>query len=45
MAGAKFTSPYGKEVKKYLSHGVGIHHAGCCRSIACWWKNWRSVAC
>ncbi len=28
MAGAKFTSPYGKEVKKYLSHGIGIHHAG-----------------
>jgi len=28
MLGAKFTSPYGKEVKKYLSHGVGIHHAG-----------------
>ncbi len=28
MTGAKFTSPYGKEVKKYLSHGVGIHHAG-----------------
>lgn len=27
-SGAKFTSPYGKEVKKYLSHGVGIHHAG-----------------
>ena len=28
MAGAKFTSPYGKEVKKYLAHGIGIHHAG-----------------
>jgi len=28
MAGTKFTSPYGKEVKKYLAHGVGIHHAG-----------------
>ncbi len=28
MAGMKFTSPYGKEVKKCLSHGVGIHHAG-----------------
>lgn len=28
MAGAKFTSPYGKEVKRYLSHGIGIHHAG-----------------
>ncbi|MEN3941418.1 DUF3516 domain-containing protein [Prosthecobacter sp. SYSU 5D2] len=28
LEGAKFTSPYGKEVKKYLHHGVGIHHAG-----------------
>lgn len=28
MVGAKFTSPYGKEVKKFLSHGIGIHHAG-----------------
>lgn len=28
MAGTKFTSPYGKEVRKYLAHGVGIHHAG-----------------
>ncbi|MFC5455580.1 DEAD/DEAH box helicase [Prosthecobacter fluviatilis] len=28
LVGSKFTSPYGKEVKKYISHGVGIHHAG-----------------
>lgn len=28
LVGVKFTSPYGKEVKKYLSHGVGVHHAG-----------------
>jgi superfamily II RNA helicase len=28
MAGMKFTSPYGKEVRKYLGHGIGIHHAG-----------------
>jgi len=28
MAGVKFTSPYGKEVRKYLGHGIGIHHAG-----------------
>ncbi|WP_038171885.1 DEAD/DEAH box helicase [Verrucomicrobium sp. BvORR106] len=28
LVGVKFASPYGKEVKKYLSHGVGIHHAG-----------------
>ncbi|MDA7618063.1 DUF3516 domain-containing protein [Verrucomicrobia bacterium] len=24
----RFTSPYGKEIKKYLRHGIGIHHAG-----------------
>ena len=28
MVGFKFASPFGKEVKKYLSHGVGLHHAG-----------------
>ena len=28
IRGFRFTSPYGKEVKKLLSHGVGIHHAG-----------------
>lgn len=25
---ANFRSPYGKEVHKYLRHGIGIHHAG-----------------
>lgn len=24
----KFSSPYGKELKKFLKHGLGIHHAG-----------------
>ncbi|MEZ0386619.1 MAG: DEAD/DEAH box helicase, partial [Verrucomicrobium sp.] len=28
LVGVKFASPYGKEVKKYISHGVGLHHAG-----------------
>jgi superfamily II RNA helicase len=28
MSGEKFTSPYGKDLKKYLAHGIGIHHAG-----------------
>lgn len=23
-----FSSPYGKEMQKYLKHGVGLHHAG-----------------
>ena len=24
----RFSSPYGKEIQKFLKHGVGIHHAG-----------------
>ncbi len=28
LEGARFQSPYGKEVKKLLRHGLGIHHAG-----------------
>lgn len=26
--GARFDTPYGKEVKRFVSHGVGVHHAG-----------------
>ena len=28
LAGAHFTSPYGKEIRKFLHHGLGLHHAG-----------------
>jgi superfamily II RNA helicase len=28
LEGFKFTSPYGPEIKKWLRHGIGIHHAG-----------------
>ncbi|MEI6350560.1 MAG: DUF3516 domain-containing protein [Verrucomicrobiota bacterium] len=28
IEGFKFTSPYGPEVKKWLRHGIGLHHAG-----------------
>jgi superfamily II RNA helicase len=24
----KFNSPYGKEMKRWLRHGIGVHHAG-----------------
>jgi hypothetical protein len=27
-ASVRFSSPYGKEVKRFLAHGVGLHHAG-----------------
>ena len=28
IMGFKFTSPYGPEIRKWLKHGIGIHHAG-----------------
>lgn len=28
IEGVKFSSPYGPEIKKWLRHGIGLHHAG-----------------
>jgi superfamily II RNA helicase len=28
LVGVKFTSPYGKEVQRFVRHGIGLHHAG-----------------
>ena len=28
ISGFKFTSPYGPEIRKWLKHGIGVHHAG-----------------
>ena len=28
LEGFKFASPYGPEIKKWLRHGIGLHHAG-----------------
>jgi superfamily II RNA helicase len=28
IAGFRFDSPYGSDVKRFLRHGIGIHHAG-----------------
>jgi len=28
LAGFKFTSPYGPDIRKWLKHGIGLHHAG-----------------
>jgi superfamily II RNA helicase len=28
LEGFKFTSPYGPDIKKWLRHGIGLHHAG-----------------
>ncbi|MEO8797910.1 MAG: DUF3516 domain-containing protein, partial [Polyangiaceae bacterium] len=28
LVGTRFDSPYGKEIQRFLRHGVGIHHAG-----------------
>ncbi|MGA0805068.1 MAG: DEAD/DEAH box helicase [Pseudohongiellaceae bacterium] len=28
LIGVKFNSPYGKDMKRFLRHGIGLHHAG-----------------
>lgn len=28
LSGVKFSSPFGKDIKRYLKHGIGLHHAG-----------------
>jgi superfamily II RNA helicase len=28
IAGQRFTTPYGKEFRRFLSFGIGVHHAG-----------------
>src|SRR5690606_8517232 len=28
LEGVKFNSPYGKDVKRWLRNGIGVHHAG-----------------
>jgi superfamily II RNA helicase len=28
LEGVKFNSPYGPDIKKWLRHGIGLHHAG-----------------
>jgi superfamily II RNA helicase len=28
LIGVEFTTPFGKEIRKFLSHGIGLHHGG-----------------
>ncbi|MEZ5383221.1 MAG: DUF3516 domain-containing protein [Microthrixaceae bacterium] len=28
LAGVRFDTPFGKDLKRFLSHGIGVHHAG-----------------
>jgi superfamily II RNA helicase len=28
LEGARFDTPYGKEIQRFLRHGIGLHHAG-----------------
>lgn len=28
LEGVRFNSPYGKELRRFLRHGIGVHHAG-----------------
>ena len=28
LDGVRFDSPFGKELQRFLRHGIGLHHAG-----------------
>ncbi|MFW6023650.1 MAG: DUF3516 domain-containing protein [Myxococcota bacterium] len=28
LGGVRFDTPYGRELRRYLGHGIGVHHAG-----------------
>ncbi len=43
--GARFDTPYGKELQRFLQHGIGLHHAGLRRATGCWWKSSRNRGC
>jgi superfamily II RNA helicase len=46
LEGFRFSSPYGPEIKKWLRHGIGLHHAwSACQSIGCSWSNSLSAVC
>ena len=32
IASFQFSSPYGGDIRKWLRHGIGLHHAVCCRA-------------
>jgi superfamily II RNA helicase len=42
---ARFDTPYGKDVQKYLRHGVAVHHAGILPKYRPWRSAWRRRAC
>jgi superfamily II RNA helicase len=40
VEGFKFSSPYGPEIRKWLKHGIGLHHAGLLPKYESWSSNW-----
>ena len=34
LGGTRFDTPFGKELKKFLHHGIGVHHAGNASAIS-----------
>ncbi len=41
----RFSAGFGKTLSRLVRHGIGIHHAGCCRATAAWSSNWPRPAC
>ncbi len=36
LVGARFDSPYGKELSRFIRHGIGVHHAGLLPKYRLW---------
>ena len=42
VKGTRFTTAFGKTLKRLLASGVGVHHAGMRRATGFWWSAWPS---
>lgn len=45
LGAGKFTTQFGKTLKRLLLSGIACIMPACCLVIACWWKNLPSKGC
>ncbi len=44
LDGVRFDTPYGKELQRFMRHGIGLHHAGLLPRTGSSWRSWRRAA-
>ncbi|MFN7969151.1 MAG: hypothetical protein U0P47_07440 [Acidimicrobiales bacterium] len=45
IGGFRFAPGFGRTLAKFVRHGIGVHHAGCCPSTDVWWSSWPRQGC